>query len=662
MTEEKPSSNNTDEQKPNRPDPMKPMAPRGGNKFNLILWLIILFVIPAVFLSQNTGGNAKELTESELFQKLRDKEVKKLELVTNPTSGEAVAEGFYQNDSKQDIRFRATILANDTLVDTFRDYGYKVVYRSDAFSAFLWNVLPIIILLAVLFIFLNRQMRSAGRGAMTFGKSRARLSVGGGKVTFKDVAGLDEGKEEVEEIVQYLKDPAKVQDLGGRVPKGVLMVGPPGTGKTLLARAIAGEADAPFYSISGSDFVEMFVGVGASRVRDMFEQAKKNPPCLIFIDEIDAVGRARFNGVGGGNDEREQTLNALLVEMDGFEANSGVVVIAATNRPDVLDKALLRPGRFDRQINIDLPDRKGREEILAVHARKIKLAEDVDLKVIARGTPGFSGADLANLLNESALIAARFDKKAVTMLELEEAKEKVCWGRERKNRNINEKERFTTAVHEAGHALVGLHLEHATPLHKVTIIPRGNAYLGATMYLPEDDRFNHTKSELVDQIAVSMGGRAAEEIVIGEITSGAAGDIQKATEIAKKMVCRFGMSDLGPLDYTSPANMSMYGGQDDTKGDRHSDAVSNKIDQTVYDFVHGGIETARRILNENREALDKFTAALLEKETMDVAEICDLLGIDKSKLDKERFALPDEVAEVVVSTESDEATEEKAGE
>ena len=397
---------------------------------------------------------------------------------------------------------------------------------------------------------------------MSFGKSRARLlSRDKNKVTFKDVAGMQEAKEEVEEIIEFLKDPKKFQRLGGRIPKGVLMVGPPGTGKTLLAKAIAGEADVPFFSISGSDFVEMFVGVGASRVRDMFEQGKKNAPCIIFIDEIDAVGRSRFSGIGGGHDEREQTLNALLVEMDGFDTQEGVIIMAATNRPDVLDTALLRPGRFDRQIVIDMPDLNGREEILKVHARDVKLAKDVDFKVIARGTPGFSGADLANLINEAALLAARNDKKGVGMEEMEEARDKVRWGRERRSRVMDEKDKKITAYHEAGHALVMCKLEFTEPLHKVTIIPRG-MYLGATFSLPEKDKYHESKKQLLDEIAGIMGGRIAEELIFGDYTSGAAGDIKQATHIARKMVTEWGMSEKIGMVNVSDREEHLFLGRD----------------------------------------------------------------------------------------------------
>ena len=640
------------DQNPDSDQGNSPKTPKLGDKpsrATFFFWFIMLIIIPAfIYMGMNAGDkkDVQKLKQSEYETYLREGKVKEIvETVDNSTRVVEV-EGIYLNDDREDIAFKLEVRNSEELIKLRQSAkdpdGNPVKYEpktaDNRWGEFLMNIVPILIIFIIIYFVFARKMNSAGRGAMQFGKSRAKLQGNGPKVTFKDVAGIDESKEEVQEVVDYLKDPSKVQNLGGRVPKGVLLVGPPGTGKTLLARAIAGEADAPFYSISGSDFVEMFVGVGASRVRDMFEQAKKNPPCLIFIDEIDAVGRARFAGIGGGNDEREQTLNALLVEMDGFEVNSGVIVIAATNRPDVLDKALLRPGRFDRQISIDLPDRKGREEILNVHSKKIKLNTEVNLSVVARGTPGFSGADLSNLLNESALIAARTDKKAVDMTDLEEAKEKVCWGRERKSRKMGKKERYCTAVHEAGHALVGLYQEHSTPLHKVTIIPRGNSYLGATMYLPEDDRYSRTMPEMKADLAISMGGRIAEDIIIGEITSGASGDIMQATETAKKMVCQWGMSDaLGPLNYAS-SRESIYAGRDPNKAENHGTDTSNLIDSEVKRIVTDAVNEARAILEQHRDKLVLFSDTLLEKETMDVAEICDLLGIDKKQEDKERFS------------------------
>ena len=444
------------------------------------------------------------------------------------------------------------------------------------------------------------------------------------KITFKDVAGVEEAKDEVQELVEFLRDPKKFQKLGGRIPKGVLLVGPPGTGKTLLARAIAGEADVPFFSISGSDFVEMFVGVGASRVRDMFEQGKKSAPCIIFIDEIDAVGRHRGHGVGGGHDEREQTLNALLVEMDGFDTQEGVIIIAATNRPDVLDPALLRPGRFDRQITVNLPDVKGREEILRVHSKKVKLAEGVDLAVVARGTPGYSGAELANVINEAALLAARRGLKGITLAELEEARDKVRWGKERRSLALSEKEKTNTAYHEAGHALLLELLPHTEPLHKVTIIPRGPS-LGSTMWLPEEDKYTNRKNELLASLAVKMGGRVAEEIVFGDVTTGAAGDIKMATAMARKMVCEWGMSEkLGMVEYGEHEDY-VFLGRELTRNRDYSEATAEEIDHEVRRLLDDAYQTAKQALIANRDHLDAIAKALLEYETLDGSQIKELI-------------------------------------
>lgn len=498
--------------------------------------------------------------------------------------------------------------------------------KPDSFLRIFFQLLPFLLVLTILFIMFRSQVRSAGKSAMNFGKSRAKMLDSNRlkKVTFKDVAGVTEAKEEVWEIVDFLREPQKFQALGGTIPKGILMVGPPGTGKTLIARAIAGEADVPFFSISGSDFVEMFVGVGASRVRDMFEQAKRNAPCLIFIDEIDAVGRHRGHGVGGGHDEREQTLNALLVEMDGFEGNESVIVIAATNRPDVLDPALLRPGRFDRQVRVSLPDVKGREEILKVHARKVKMAEDIDLSVIARGTAGFSGAKLANLINEAALLAVRRGKSEVTQSELEESRDKVGWGKERRSMAISEKEKRVTAYHEAGHAICLVKCEHTEPLHKVTIIPRGPS-LGSTMWLPTEDKFTGRYSEFIDQIVVAMGGRCAEEIVFGDITSGASGDIQMATQIARSMVCEYGMSkELGLVKYGEESG-EVFLARDLGHSKNYSEATAQLIDREIRRITDDGYRHATQILTENRDKLELLAEALLEYETLDGVQVSEIL-------------------------------------
>ncbi|MEP4078916.1 ATP-dependent zinc metalloprotease FtsH [Haloferula sp.] len=497
--------------------------------------------------------------------------------------------------------------------------------NTDMLGKAIITFLPVLLIVLLLFFLFRQQMKAAGRGAMSFGKSKAKmLTRDHNKVTFKDVAGIQEAKEELWEIVDFLRDPRKFQKLGGSIPKGVLMVGAPGTGKTLLARAIAGEADVPFFSISGSDFVEMFVGVGASRVRDMFEQGKKHAPCLIFIDEIDAVGRHRGHGMGGGHDEREQTLNQLLVEMDGFDTQEGIIIIAATNRPDVLDPALLRPGRFDRQVTVSLPDVKGREEILGVHVKKIKLAPGTDLSVIARGTPGFSGAELANLINEAALLAARKGLKAVTLPELEEARDKVRWGRERRSMALSEKEKTTTAYHEAGHALLLTILEHVDPLHKVTIIPRG-PYLGAAFHLPKEDKYHFHKRQGTEQLIVTMGGRVAEEIIFGDVTSGASGDINQATSLARKMVCEWGMSDeLGMVEYGDPQG-EVFLARDISRQRNYSESTAQKIDAEIKRVIDRAYADAKRLLLEQRDKLELIAQALLEYETLDASHINDLL-------------------------------------
>lgn len=491
-------------------------------------------------------------------------------------------------------------------------------------SAILIQVVPFILIIGLLYFLFVRQLKQAGRGALSFGKSRAKLLTRDrDKVTFADVAGCDEAKEEVSEVVEFLKDPKKFTKMGGRIPRGILMVGSPGTGKTLLAKAVAGEADVPFFSISGSDFVEMFVGVGASRVRDMFEQGRKSAPCLIFIDEIDAVGRQRGAGVGGGNDEREQTLNSLLVEMDGFDTTEGVIIIAATNRPDVLDSALLRPGRFDRQIYVDLPDMVGREQILRVHAKKINLADAVDLAVIARGTPGLSGAELANLLNEAALLAARRNKKKVEMIDVDDAREKVQFGRERR-RLMDDEEKKLTAYHEAGHALVQAVLDDgAMPVHKVTIIPRGRS-LGSTMFIPKKDLLTHAMKRMLNQIAMGLGGRIAEELVLGDISSGAAGDIKQVTKIARHMVCDWGMSPLGPISYGDNQD-TVFLGREITRSENVSEETARKIDVEIHRIITEQYTRATQIITDRRAALDKIAEALLEHETIEGKHVLEIL-------------------------------------
>jgi len=515
------------------------------------------------------------------------------------------------------------------LIKSLRQKNVRIVVvppeQTSWYMSILISWFPMLLLLGI-WIFFMRQMQSGGGKAMSFGKSKARLlNDTKNKTTFKDVAGVDEAKEELHEIIEFLKEPQKFSKLGGKIPKGVLLVGPPGTGKTLLARAISGEANVPFFSISGSDFVEMFVGVGASRVRDLFEQGKKNSPCIIFIDEIDAVGRHRGAGLGGGHDEREQTLNQLLVEMDGFENNEGVILIAATNRPDVLDPALLRPGRFDRQVTVGRPDVKGREGILKVHTSTVPLLDGVDLKIIARGTPGFTGADLANLVNEAALLAARDDKKAVAMGDFEEAKDKVMMGVERRSMVISEKEKKTTAYHEAGHALVAVLLPGTDPLHKVTIIPRGRA-LGVTMQLPMDEQHTYQRNYLINSLAILMGGRCAEEICLGEMTTGAGNDIERATEMARKMVCEWGMSEkMGPLTYGAKEEQ-VFLGKDFSSQKNFSDQTAKLIDQEVKILVMGGYTRATELLTQNRDKLEEMAQALLEHETLNAKNIQNILN------------------------------------
>jgi cell division protease FtsH len=503
---------------------------------------------------------------------------------------------------------------------------FKVRPNSPFWQVF-WNIAPFIIISLVIYFFFFRQMKMAGGRAMSFGKSRAKLLTrdnNKSRITFADVAGVEEAQEELQEVVEFLKNPKQFQRLGGKMPKGVLLAGSPGTGKTLIAKAVSGEADVPFFSISGSDFVEMFVGVGASRVRDMFEQGRKNAPCIIFIDEIDAVGRSRFTGIGGGHDEREQTLNAMLVEMDGFDTTEGVIIIAATNRPDVLDPALLRPGRFDRQVFIDLPNLNGREEILKIHVKGITLAQGVDLKKVARGTPGFSGADLMNLVNEAALLAARRGADAVELQDLEEARDKVSWGRERRSHMLDDEEKKLTAYHEAGHAIVLAKTEQTEPLHKVTIIPRGRA-LGATMQLPEKDRYTQGRTRLMGMLIGLMGGRVAEEIIFNDVTTGAQNDIERATNIARAMVCEFGMSEtLGPRNYGSNQEL-MFLGREVNRTEEHSEKTSQQIDEEIDKILAEAHSTAIRILNENRDRLELIAELLIKYETLDGEQVMQIL-------------------------------------
>ncbi|HEY2084252.1 MAG TPA: ATP-dependent zinc metalloprotease FtsH [Verrucomicrobiae bacterium] len=526
--------------------------------------------------------------------------------------------------------FHVKVLLTDGMIEKLQKLqGVEVKEPNTMLLSVMMTLLPILLIGGFIWFFFIRQIKMAGKGALSFGKSKARLlAKERNKTTFKDVAGIEEAIEEVSELVEFLKDPKKFQRLGGRIPKGVLMIGPPGTGKTLLAKAIAGEADAAFFSISGSDFVEMFVGVGASRVRDMFEQARKNTPCLVFIDEIDAVGRSGGHGLGGGNDEREQTLNALLVEMDGFDTQEGIIIIAATNRPDVLDPALLRPGRFDRQVTVNLPDVRGREGILKVHAKNVKLAPGVDLSIIARGTPGFSGAELANLLNEAALLAASTNKKAVGMKELEEARDKVRWGRERRSLAMTDQEKKYTAWHEAGHAIVNVLLKHTHPLHKVTIIPRGQS-LGSTMSLPKQDVLSRRRKEMLDDIAMIMGGRIAEEIVSDDISTGAAMDIQQGTKIARAMVCEYGMSDkLGMVQY-GDNDEYVFLGREMGRSKVYSEDTAREIDAEIKRIIDEQYKIAKDLIMGNLDKLELIAKSLLEYETLEGSQVEEIVRTGK---------------------------------
>jgi cell division protease FtsH len=615
------------------------MVRKNKSAKNVLFWIASLVILVLLWSLFPTGPKPKEFTFSEFLDQVEHKNVQEVIIQDNLAQGKL----------KDGSQFKTTLPPQYAdLIKVLRENQVNIVVKDttskNSWLAILLNWFPILLLIFFWFMFM-RQMQAGGNKALSFGKSRAKLfSPMQKRITFKDVAGVDEAKVELQEIIEFLKDPRKFQRLGGRIPKGVLLVGAPGTGKTLLARAVAGEANVPFFSISGSDFVEMFVGVGASRVRDLFDQAKKHAPCLIFIDEIDAVGRQRGAGLGGGHDEREQTLNQLLVEMDGFDSNEGIIVIAATNRPDILDTALLRPGRFDRRIVVPMPDVKGREEILRVHTRKVPLAPDVDLKVIARSTPGFSGADLANLINEAALLAARKGQDWVTMRDLEEAKDKVLMGVERKSMIISDEDKKTTAFHEAGHALVAALLPEADPIHKVTIIPRGLA-LGVTQQLPLSDRYTYTKDYLEAQLAVLLAGRITEELILGKITTGAANDLEKATEIARKMVCQWGMSDLGPLSFGERDDL-IFLGRELAAHKNFSEHTAQLIDAEVKKIIERCYNRARNLIETNRDKLVKIAEALLEKEILSSDEINAL--INGQKLEKKETGVtisPDEFSE-----------------
>jgi cell division protease FtsH len=580
---------------------------------NILFWIAAGIIIIVLYSLLQPTSTIEKVQFSEFLNQVERGEVIDVIITGNQIEGK-------YSDGRD---FKSVVTDKfDGLVGILREnkvnIDVKDTTRNPWFS-YLFTWFPIIILI-LFWVFFMRQMQSGGNKALSFGKSRAKLFSGvQKKITFKDVAGVKEAKEELQEIIEFLRDPQKFQKLGGRIPKGVILVGAPGTGKTLLARAVAGEADVPFFSISGSDFVEMFVGVGASRVRDLFDQGKKHAPCLIFIDEIDAVGRQRGAGLGGGHDEREQTLNQLLVEMDGFDSNEGIILIAATNRPDILDSALLRPGRFDRHIVVNMPDLKGREEILKVHIRKIPLAKDVNLSVLARSSPGFSGADLANLVNEAALLAARYGQENVTMSDFESSKDKVLMGVERKSMIISDDEKKSTAFHEAGHALVAALIPEADPIHKVTIIPRGLA-LGLTQQLPLDDRYTYSKEFLEAQLSVLMAGRVAESLFLNKMTTGAASDFERATDIARKMVCQYGMSDLGPLTFGERDDL-IFLGKELTMHKNFSEKTSERIDDEVKNIIDKNFKRANELLENNREKLKRMAAALLEREVLSSNEI-----------------------------------------
>jgi cell division protease FtsH len=636
---------------PNKKPPKLPRPParrtdpskgEGPNWRGVVLFLgMAALLLLAFYAHQNqTAASTRDLTFAEFEGYLKEGRIKEVALNVEPAANVRWLAGKFEppealrksvrTDAQGLTGFKVTVdlefkrdLEQVLAANGFPNVSQKVIDNS------MWQALagtlPFVLFILIMYFFFRQQIRMAGKSAFSFGKSKARiLSKDKNKVTFADVAGVEEAKDEVSEIVEFLRDPKKFQKLGGRIPKGILMVGPPGTGKTLLAKAIAGEADVPFYGISGSDFVEMFVGVGASRVRDMFEQGKKTAPCLIFIDEIDAVGRSRGHGLGGGHDEREQTLNALLVEMDGIDTAEGVIIIAATNRKDVLDPALMRPGRFDREVHINLPDVKGREEILKVHAKKVKASPEVCWSTLARSTPGFSGAELANVINEAALLAARRDAEAITQKDLEEARDKVRFGRERRSLAMSDEQKKLTAYHEAGHALLNIVLEHTDPLHKVSIIPRGPA-LGVTMMLPTEDRYGYGKRKVTDDLCVAMGGRVAEELFLGDISSGASGDIKMATWYAKKMVCEWGMSGrMGMVEYGDHEDY-VFLGREIGRSRGYSEQTAREIDEEVHQIVSGAYERAKKILGENRDKVEKIAAALLEYETLDGSQVEEII-------------------------------------
>jgi cell division protease FtsH len=613
-----PNQSNKDPKNTSRP-PLPKMPAKGFGT-----WFLMMAVMVGLYMTFMTGKTPITTLDysPDFVSKVNSDKVSRCEIVTESTGTQYIrGELLEVDENNQQVKFRVDVIVTSEMLTWLQDHKVSFKFRrSSPVLQQLLGFLPMLVIMVVVWMLISRQMKSAGKGAMSFGKSRARLlSQDRNKVTFADVAGVEEAKEELVEVVDFLKDPKQFQNLGGKMPTGLLLSGPPGTGKTLLAKAVAGEADVPFFTISGSDFVEMFVGVGASRVRDMFEQGKKHAPCIIFIDEIDAVGRQRGAGIGGGHDEREQTLNALLVEMDGFDTQEGVIIVAATNRPDVLDSALLRPGRFDRQVHVDLPDLEGRNQILKIHVKKITLSDAVDLHRVARGTPGFSGADLMNLVNEAALLASRRKATSVEMCDMEEARDKVCWGRERRSHALDDEEKRLTAYHEAGHAIVMYHTPESEPIHKVTIIPRGRA-LGATMQLPTKDRLSNSKKRLESMLSDLMGGRAAEEIILKDVTTGAHNDIQRATQIARAMVCEYGMSELGPRNYGSNEE-TVFLGREVNRTQMVSDATALKIDQTISRILEEAYDRAKTILTQNHEQLEQLAQLLMEHETLDAKQV-----------------------------------------
>ncbi len=619
----------SEEEKDQRNKPLPKDSPERFQPKVLIIWLVIIGAILSLYLfSEPQGQKSQEWTIKDVLNAVEDGRIKEGTIKAEPTGGQNWSEIHLvltgmQADGGQRVIAHGRL--TDENLERLQATGlFKEVPASTLLTEVILTLLPFVIIIGILYFLFVRQLRVAGRGAMNFGKSKAKmLTRDREKVTFADVAGCDEAKEEVQEIVEFLKDPKKFQRIGGHIPKGVLLVGGPGTGKTLLARAVAGEADVPFFSIGGSDFVEMFVGVGAARVRDMFEQGRKNAPCIIFIDEIDAVGRQRGAGLGGGNDEREQTLNSLLAEMDGFESHEGVIIIAATNRPDVLDSALLRPGRFDRQITIDMPDLAGREEILKVHAKKITMNKEIDLNIVARNTSGFSGADLENLLNEGALLAARYGKKEVESADLDEARDKIAFGRERR-RLMDDEDKRISAYHEAGHALVAALIgDKNLPVHKVSIIPRGQS-LGSTMFIPKKDILNQQKKRVSNQICTLMGGRVSEEVVFDDITSGASQDIKMATEIARHMVCDWGMSDMGPVAYGENQD-HIFLGKEITRDQNYSEKTAQHIDSEIYKIIEAQHRRSTELITEHREVLEKIAQALLEYETLEGKHVYEII-------------------------------------